>query len=571
EHLIALACRHPQGVEAASVRVQLERFYAEKDFIPDPEVLASLRNAINLANAQFHLPAIIAELILACGFRAPLYVDSGINRLVVPESRVLALRQRQDLFQHEDFQRRTADGKTETFMPRISNLHRDFNRIHYCFMANFWIPLHDLLEDEIVQLFPEIYRQSKFDMDNTSQNLRQLGQAISTRLEFGDLLIFHSEQLHGSPHPKPEVRRHSFDIRVFSASFDENRHYRYNFSNINNLLPLQGASGFSPLEAPSVLPQDLSGLWRQEHAQLNAQYLMPGLRQPGLEPARLPELLNLLSLFPFAEDRSLSLIEICLAQQQPELAAAVARQLLCQTQSHYFAYQAGRLLATAGLADIAGGAFQRALVLARQTRLDQHDFMPVAYTNPPLQLLPQQLIAQLAPLRFAPEPDPQAMLAELDLAGSYRARVLVRISETHSQQALASCLSSFVQAFGSSDGVALILDISMSSCSESAVAEQLDLLLGDPEAGPDIVLLVQPLTPAELVRYFGLIDCFLIQSDYRELARDLSLLLYQFPGVELQWAGEIAPAYAHLPRIQTSWPQISILEQGASKQLLDVS
>ena len=169
------------------------------------------------------------------GFEPPVLVDGGISRLVLPASLIEKTRSHADLFVETDYRRQSAAGATETFMPGPSNIHRDFDRDHYLLMCNIWATLHDAGEEEIVQIYPQVYRQPIHSMPNTPENRRPLGEPVRVSLRFGDCIVFHSENIHHSPDPAGNKgRRHSYDFRIASGCPDDNRHYRDNFANLVN-------------------------------------------------------------------------------------------------------------------------------------------------------------------------------------------------------------------------------------------------------------------------------------------------------------------------------------------------
>ena len=168
------------------------------------------------------------------------FTDGGVTRLVFPEQSKLLLRQKGNL-ETSYFKRNESGGEIEVFMPTLANIHRDHNRYHNGFQFNIWFGMHNLKENECLQVFEKLYHSlSHKDQENSLSNLKKLKDSINYKLSFGDCIIFHGEHLHTSPLNQRQKNyfRHSIDIRLITDTYDDNSHYRKNckqiaiFSNI---------------------------------------------------------------------------------------------------------------------------------------------------------------------------------------------------------------------------------------------------------------------------------------------------------------------------------------------------
>jgi hypothetical protein len=240
-----------------------------------------------------------------------------------------------------------------------------------------WFPLHDSGEDEVVRIYPEAYQRPIFDMDATEENLRQLGDPLHYRLGFGDAILFHGEHLHTSPVSSGRFRRRfSYDFRIASYSLDDTRHYRDLFLDLRNF----------PAQPPPKLR-----LGGHQIASTADDCALPAIleleRSTNLDETGLTRIGDIFDSFPFAEDRYALLATRALSRRAP-LNATRASQTILDHSPHWF------WLAVAGQSFLAMGdriqaekAFRKSHDLAgRQATLP--DFMPVAYPDPPTQLLP---------------------------------------------------------------------------------------------------------------------------------------------------------------------------------------
>ena len=241
----------------SGARVDIKRFY-EESIVPSAPALLSLSRAVKLLRTRMALSRHLAPVIQKMECDPEVLLDGGINRIVVPPNVLSSLSVNSD-FASEDFKRKSADGDVEIFMPGVANIHRDFNRPHHLFQFNIWFPLHSVDQHGVLRIWPNHYRAPVTDLDATEENFKLLGDPLPYRLDFGDAILFHGEHLHTSPvaHSKsPNYRRHTYDFRVASCSYDDNTHYRQNFWNVKNFLP-KDSEGRNDCSLPYQLIADV--------------------------------------------------------------------------------------------------------------------------------------------------------------------------------------------------------------------------------------------------------------------------------------------------------------------------
>jgi len=360
---------------------ELRDFY-ERGRIPGPAALGSLVGAIKSARETRWISQQLAAWLKELEFEPPILLDGGVNRLVLPAAAIHAA-MNSGFFDGADFERERADGPVEMFMPRPSNIHRDFNREHSLLMCNLWFPLHDVDADGTVTIFPDAYRREIYDIDNTADNRRSLGAPARVALRFGDALLFHGEHMHCSPPEQSGGRRHSFDLRVASRSPDDNAHYRYNFWNLNNFLSRAGAAS---VELDSALSTEgsLARHYAAHGDRLCANfYCLAVERDAGFR--EWDALLEVFRSYPFAEDRYLWAAHLAQRRGSPE-SGAFAAELGERTSEYFWAIEAARFLGRAEHGR-ARPVWHRALELAGQTDA-LPNFAPVRYRNPMSQCRP---------------------------------------------------------------------------------------------------------------------------------------------------------------------------------------
>jgi hypothetical protein len=353
--------------------------FCESADIPGLPAVLALSRAIKAVRSERFLSRCLAPLIAEGGFAPPVRLDGGIPRLVLPAEIVSAARS-SGLFTDEDFKRLAADGPTEIFMPRPANIHRDYNRQHYLLQCNVWFTLHDADEDEVLRIFPQLYRQPIFDMDATEENLQTLGAPLRFRLAFGDAILFHGEHLHTSPSPGGKSgRRLSYDLRIASHNTDDTRHYRDLFLDLRNFpAHPEPAPALGMHASPSVA----------DSCALPALIELERAKNPG--EAELTRLANVFDHFAFAEDRYLILARYAAQAQLPALAEHALQKIVAQSPHAFWVAKAGEALLALNDQRGAEIAFRKALRLA-EAQTAPPDFMPVDYANPPTQPLPETI------------------------------------------------------------------------------------------------------------------------------------------------------------------------------------
>jgi hypothetical protein len=376
---------------------ELTDFY-ESGRPPEIELLHSLVAAIKAARDERYLSECLAPVVRQMGFEAPILVDGGINRLVLPPAVVGKTREFADLFAPTDYKRETADGPTETFMPGPSNIHRDFDRDHYLLMCNIWAPLHDAGEDEIVHIYPRCYRQNVHSMPNTPENRQSLGRPVGVSLKFGDCLVFHGEQMHHSPDPsKGKGRRHSYDFRIAAACPDDNRHYRYNFVNLENYR--SGADALPSLIGYRTGVADMRRHHREFGKSLSANYYWRCLERQPASLERVHAAHEAYSSYPFSEDRYLALARLA-APFDAHLAGKILKAVVQETRLYFFALKCAEDALEYGQSEASLKACERALELLPSTAALKR-FAPVAYEVPGNQLMPAEARQRAEALRAA--------------------------------------------------------------------------------------------------------------------------------------------------------------------------
>ena len=318
------------------------------------------------------------------GFEPPVLLDGGISRLVLPPV-LIEEAYRSGWFETTDFKRDRADGPTEIFMPGPANIHRDFNRKHYLFQCDLWFPLHDVNEKEVIRLYPHLYREPVFDMDATEKNLAELGHPLEFSLKFGDAVIFHGEHIHTSPKcDRPDYRRHTYDFRIAAACQDDNKHYRYNFLNINNFL--SNNSQHPGLNVDYTRRVNFLHYYAK-HNPCAIFFLLAVEHQKDMSPDDYGIIFEIFDSYPFAEDRYLILADI-IRERAPAIAIAAACRVTKESKYYFWMLRAGEILVSLGKHSEARSAYEKARSYAIVTQC-LPNYMPVVYANSELQLMPE--------------------------------------------------------------------------------------------------------------------------------------------------------------------------------------
>ncbi|WP_204106163.1 MULTISPECIES: hypothetical protein, partial [Spirulina sp. CCY15215] len=211
---------------------EIELFYTNPSYQGhqcSPEAIEMLAREIRKHQQEKTLLKLLYPFYEKLGCKTTDLTDCGLARLVVDARTINLIKNRKKLDRFY-FESAPDDSDVEIFMPRKANIHRDFNRPHQCFSFNTWFGLHDLASDEILQIFPQHYRNSYvLDTDNTKRELLELSSPLDYSLPFGSCIVFHGEHLHTSPrksHVPQGYRRHTYDVRVITDAYDDNSHYR---------------------------------------------------------------------------------------------------------------------------------------------------------------------------------------------------------------------------------------------------------------------------------------------------------------------------------------------------------
>ncbi len=393
------------------------------------KALSVFYNALRHLRDSRYLSCLFLGLISKLGLPEPLLVDSGFTRMMIPGD-YDAARRRPDWFDRSEFA--APDNNEAEHMLQgggWGNAHRDIDVRHYHFQANFWFPLHDVDERQTLLIFPEAYRRDvrqygkPGDPDNPGG--WGFGPALQVPLRFGDMLVFHSQHLHASPSQAREKNRFTVELRVAGGCVDDNgRIYRRLFWNLSNFMPARGRAATPPVLAKQLAPlpperptlaSALSGetahavvhrLFRRPQASLAAAYLH---RPDEVLDEALPldadgwrKVVARLSEFPAGEDLWLLVARLLSRQGQTQQAAEVLAKVARETRSPFWALEAGRVAARAGLYGLAEEAFAAAGDYAGRSdvTLDRYSVdMPPPRFEGTLQLLPAT--AKEAAAKFA--------------------------------------------------------------------------------------------------------------------------------------------------------------------------
>lgn len=323
--------------------------------IPSQKAIYYLRNGLNLVRDIKYLSTLLYEFITLSFRDKSIVVDGGISRLLFPVKKYETLRS-SFLFHHKDFQRERGSSDVETFMNGESNIHRDFNRFCSVDMFNLWIPMHDMEESEILSIYLDYRDKNIFDMDNTQKNRAILKNKLVFDLKFGDILLFHSEQLHHSPiRDLKKTIRHSFDFRVMVGENSDAGHYRENFDNLKNF--------YIPKKLDNIYKLKREKILSLEDENCNAKILFYKYKNNILSKE---ELFKNYQLLPFAEDRyvTLALYEI----DDAGFISTIIDFVLQRTKSYFWIYKLYKLSLYSNQEN--EDLLKQAMELARKSPLD---------------------------------------------------------------------------------------------------------------------------------------------------------------------------------------------------------
>jgi len=386
--------------------------------IPSLEVLSVFYRVLRQLRDSRFVGCLFSDFLGGLGLPAPMLVDAGYFRIMVPHH-YRAARNRPDLFDAAEFG--PADPyETEQMLQdaKWGNAHRDIDARHYHFQVNLWFPLHDVGKEQTLILFPEAYRRnvSQYEALPGPEDPRDwgYGEPLQVPLRLGDMLMFHSQQLHASPSQAPDSNRFTVEIRAAAACIDDNgRVYRRSFWRLENFRPRGAQAGNPSLRAGQLaqpapaqlsLEYALAGatghavvhrLFRRAHCSLAAGYLH---RHDdvlddaiALDERGWRNIVDRLEEFPCGEDLWLLVARLLLRQRQRQLAAAVLTKVHGETSSYFWALEAGRIAIEAGLHDVALSAFGAAGVYAGRSEIALDSYtrgMPPPRSPVALQLLP---------------------------------------------------------------------------------------------------------------------------------------------------------------------------------------
>tara|TARA_A100001015_G_scaffold317729_2_gene435461 strand:- start:1626 stop:2903 length:1278 start_codon:yes stop_codon:yes gene_type:complete len=291
----------------------------------------------------------------------PVLYDGGIPRLVL-ETDFVAKAAQSGYFEATDFQRTDPAGTTEIFMPRATNIHRDYNRAHYLFQFNVWWPLHDASRKEVLRIFHSEYKKKSFDRDCDEKELEALGAPFDYKLNFGDAVVFHGEHMHASPAGIPGLRRQSVDFRVAACCDDDNAHYRRGFLNSKNF---EGSENQKRGVDWVIEIQDTT-------TKKDASWFKGAL--------------NAFQDLPFSED-SYILLHDQAKQRNPKVAKDAIKAVLSQSTSFFWLLKAGERARAIGANEMAKDAANKIIEMTKNYTLP--NYMPVKYPNPAQQITPE--------------------------------------------------------------------------------------------------------------------------------------------------------------------------------------
>lgn len=367
--------------------------------VPSLETLAALYRAFRYLRDTRYLSCLFSDAIASFGLPTPILIDCGFCRMVVPKD-VDQAHNRADLFGPRDdlVERKEIEQMLQGFF--WGNAHRDIDTRHYHYQLNFWFPLHDLDQDRSLLLFPEAYRRDVPQYEKLTDIERKdewgFGRATQMPMNFGDTLVFHSQQLHASPSPAPG-NRFTVELRAAGGCIDDNANiYRRVFWSLCNFQPRANdpkpakvrADELARLPSPQPSIDDallgttaqaiLNRMFRDAGASLAAGYIH---RDDGvlddaikLDDAAAKRIIARLDELPCGEDAWLLLARILRRQGHVDHAIQAIERVCARTQSYFWALEAGRIAADDRAYDLAHAAFELAekLAVLSDVRLDRY-------------------------------------------------------------------------------------------------------------------------------------------------------------------------------------------------------
>ena len=389
------------------------------------------------------MSALFSGLVDTFDLPQPVTIDCGYFRLVAPNDIFSRMERRHDLVQREDWYNAPPFSGTEPIFMRGSAMpHRDISRPYYAFQMNFWFPLIDLGENESLMFFPDAFydykerveRLSGGDSQGFEHDVRTVGARIaanpnplewgfgkpaSRRMDFGDVYLFYSQQVHGSPVRRADTLRLSVEMRVSCRCLDDNTGYRRIFSNLNNFLPVSENSdatvtaGIERADALADVPHQPAERAACAQLFLNSLFPAPILAREAKEVARSPGCFDLASeisgdqlkavakkceQFPFAEDRSMVLARLFLRRGEDEEAANVLAKASKRSESYFWQLHLAQLAIRAHRKELARSILERCRMLAERTSVDTFPFAPAlgVPADPIIAILPDHALRAVA-------------------------------------------------------------------------------------------------------------------------------------------------------------------------------
>ena len=341
---------------------ELMDFYNNK-IIPSEKTVTTLFKSLKYARKVYYLGTLLYDFIKRCHFENDIYIDGGISRFVVPVKDYEKFYQ-SNLFEVNDFSRKFSGDSVEMFMNGVSNIHRDYNRSHISEMYNFWIPMHDLNSSEVLQIFEKDFFKDIKDLDNNEDNYSLLSTPEKYHLNFGDFVIFHSEQLHVSPRRcEDTTRRHSFDFRIVTKCDDDNGHYRSNFKEIENFhfnnANKKNYDLFSELALKNCNSRQAYDLYKRDEVDLD-------------------ELFEIYKELPYTEDKYVELAKELIVNN-PKEAEKIVDFACDKTIKYFWIYKFSKLYEYLGNKEKSNILYKKALVSAKKVKRVKADY-PINYS-----------------------------------------------------------------------------------------------------------------------------------------------------------------------------------------------
>ncbi|MCB0309932.1 MAG: hypothetical protein KDD42_01775 [Bdellovibrionales bacterium] len=368
---------------------------------PSIQTIMALYSGLRRMRQTYFVPTLLADLVRLLGFSEPMLLEVGLNRLVLPVDIGDQIQSRKDLFMEEDFQSRRHGPLQEIFYVRkdYGQPHRELDQPHSIFQSHLWFPLHDMPAEESLLLFPDYYREDIL-VDRGQKHLPVeewgLGKPLQIALKAGDMILFHSEHIHGSVKRKDETIRLSYDFRVITDCPHDHGWHHQDFWNYRNFVPAHNNPAVAGERAVNILNSCFESVPSSslEHfnrcsstavAQQYVEWVIYNL--DTVSQTFLEELPQVFAKFPFAEDRYLTVAWLCWPRNN-DLARSLLETVCSETSSYYWAWRGARLAAALGCTTLANQTFNKAAQLCGATK-QTLDSNPTPYRNGRRQTSPE--------------------------------------------------------------------------------------------------------------------------------------------------------------------------------------